>query len=91
MYKEHKEVKDDFDQQGKKLKEARTEIKDCAETLEIQAKFFKAERTKARGEAREEKERMLRDKDKIIEMAKQTLWTSRLQLLIRNGRHMKYI
>ena len=46
----------DFDQQKKKLKEARDELKEHVVAFQNQTKLFKTEITKLQNEAREEKE-----------------------------------
>ena len=52
--------------QFQSTKEARAETKDCV-ALYNETKLFETEITKVQNEAKEEKERMIRERDRIIE------------------------
>ena len=73
MYREHKELGKEYDQQREKLKEARSEVKDKTKALVEQEKIFQETKERMNREAALDMARMLAESHRIMDRSKAIL------------------
>ena len=73
LYREHTDLEKEYDRQRKKLKEARSEVKEKVEALAAQDRMFKETKERLQEEVALERTRMLDERNQLMERSKAVL------------------